>query len=227
MVPAEREITIHDLFTHRSGLAAGDGGARPENLAQMVRKLVQRPLPFQPGSAWEYGLSTDVLGYLVEVVSGQTLDEFLRTRIFVPLGMNDTSFRLPREKLPRLSPLYSNAGGKGLERVASPAPDVLDPKVLSAGGGLVSTPADYVRFCQMLLNGGELEGHRLLGRKTIDLMTERHWSPIPIEFLKGQYFGLGVAVRGEQRDIGFAGICGSLRLEPAYNTSFALIRRSN
>jgi CubicO group peptidase (beta-lactamase class C family) len=163
MVAAEREVTIHDIFTHRSGLAPGGrgspaGGAPEGNpLAVRVKNIAASPLLFQPGTAWNYGSSTDVLGYLVEVISGQTLDDFLRERIFLPLRMPDTYFRLPKEKFPRLVSTYQKSPGKNLQKTTN-LPDVLEPRYYSASGGLVSTPSDYVRFCQMLVNGGELEG---------------------------------------------------------------------
>jgi CubicO group peptidase (beta-lactamase class C family) len=228
----EREVTIHDIFTHRSGLAPGiaRNGAPagttqpspdPNPLAQRVSNIAATPLLFQPGSAWNYGSSTDVLGYLTEVLSGQSLDEFLRSRIFAPIGMADTYFRLPKEKLPRLASTYQKPAGRGLEKAAN-LPNAVEPRYYSAAGGLVSTPSDYVRFCQMLVNGGELDGRRYLSRKTLELMTASSWSPIPLSFLQGQYFGLGVAVKHESTASGLLGSPGSYGWSGAYNTYFRI-----
>ncbi len=236
LVPAEREITIHDLLTHRSGLATAASpatdlmrkfraGFSSDNTLEEFSKMFSAvPLNFQPGTAWEYGASTDLLGRLVEVASGQSFDVFLQERIFQPLGMKDTHFYLPLEKLPRLAPLYQKEADRPLVRMESPAPNVQKGRFFSGGGGLVSTPGDYLRFCQMLLNGGELDGKRLVGRKTVELMTSnaigRH--SIPIDFLRGYGFGLGVAVRGEVGDAGLLGSPGSYRWSGAYNTYFRI-----
>lgn len=232
-VPADREVTIHDIFVHRSGLAPGIvrssgavGGPPPaptdsNPLAQRVKNIAASPLLFQPGTAWNYGSSTDVLGYLVEVISGQSLDDFLRNRILGPIGMPDTYFRLPKEKLPRLASNYQKTAGKPLEKIATPA-SVLEPRYYSAAGGLVSTPYDYARFCQMLLNGGEIDGHRYLSRKTIELMTAPSWTPLPLWFLQGQYFGLGVAVKDQTTASGLLGSPGTYGWSGAYNTYFRI-----
>jgi CubicO group peptidase (beta-lactamase class C family) len=164
-VPAEREITIHDLFSHRSGLSAGRGRQPVNSLADFSKNLASNPLLFHPGAGWQYGPSTDLLGHLVEVLSGQTLDQFLRARILAPLGMNDTYFRLPAEKSARLAPVYQKTNGK-LQKVTTLSNVLEQPPYFSASGGLLSTAPDYARFCQMLVNGGELDGHRYLSRKT-------------------------------------------------------------
>ena len=228
LVPAAREVTIHDLFSHRSGLAlrgaAGEAQpAPPESnpLAQRVKNIAATPLLFQPGSGWNYGPSTDVLGHLIEVLSGSSLDDFLHSRIFVPVWMHDTHFRLPKEKLPRLATLYQKLPGKDLEKTPN-QPDVLEPRYYSASGGLVSTPVDYVRFCQMMVNGGELDGRRYLSRKTLELMTAESWSPIPLSFLQGQYFGLGVAVKDQSTASGLLGSPGTYGWSGAYNTYFRI-----
>ncbi len=232
LVPAERPVTIHDLFTHIGGLAYGlfpqlspieamYAGMRPlafdEPLAEKIVRLGQLPLASQPGTRWQYSLSTDVLGRLVEVLSGQTLDVFFRERIFEPLGMVDTGFQTPPSSIDRFAALYT-AGANGLTLVEPPAQSLFArPAVLlSGGGGLVSTAADYLRFCQMLLNEGELDGVRLLGRKTVELMTMNHLPaalippviyPAAAQFTLGQGFGLGVAV---QVDLVAAQLVGSL-----------------
>lgn len=181
-VPPERPITIQHLLTHTSGLvyAAGNSPVEQMNreadlhgrdvpLAEWVKRLAALPLMHHPGTVWHYGPSIDVLGYLVEVVAGIPFAEFLRTRIFQPLGMLDTDFYVPPAKLDRLATLY----GEGLWVTDTESlGDYTQPPVWeSGGGGLVSTGMDFLRFAQMLLNGGELDGVRLLGRKTVSYMT--------------------------------------------------------
>ncbi len=186
-VPAEREITILDLLTHRSGLtyaflsqgpildlyreARLDEAPTNEDL---VHRIATLPLVHQPGTAFQYSRSTDVLGRLVEIVSGESLDRFLCERILGPLGMKDTSFYLSEEKAARLVTLYERVDGGGLRPVETfrDSPKVKGPKTLfEGGGGLVGDVSDYDRFLQMLLNGGELDGVRLVSPKTIELMT--------------------------------------------------------
>ncbi len=201
-VPARRQITIRHLLTHTSGLTyqwnrrlgqmyfdAGvthgmiqDDGTIEENM----KKLAELPLLFEPGTDYEYGLSLDLLGYFVEVVSGMTLDTFFRERIFEPLGMHDTHFFPPDEKVSRLATLYRYSPDAGLTRFPD-APVEEGSMVYSAdypyngprsyfsgGAGLCSTATDYYRFCQMMLNKGELDGVRLIGRKTAELMAADH-----------------------------------------------------
>jgi CubicO group peptidase (beta-lactamase class C family) len=231
VVPAERSITIHDLLIHRSGVASANGPAGaamreaqralPDDavLADQVKALASVPLNFQPGAKWEYGASTNVLGRVIEVISGQTLDVYLRERILAPLGMVDTGFTVPPEKLSRLAAIYSASPEKGLAKTTQQR---TDPKFFSATGGLFSTAPDYLRFCQMLLNGGTLDGHRLLSRKTIELMTAKHSDPIPLSFLSGQYFGLGVAVQKDDGDSGLISSPGTYGWSGAYNTYFRI-----
>lgn len=191
-VAAERPITFRDLFTHTSGLTYGFMGASPVDamyrlneldsgttklsLEAFMRELAKMPLQFQPGARWNYSMSTDVLGHLVEVISGMPLDEFFRSRIFGPLGMTDTSFTVPAGKADRLTSNYSKTKDGGLKVAdAGPTSRYLSPRpFLSGGGGLASTAADYLRFTTMLLNKGELDGARLLGRKTVEYMTRNH-----------------------------------------------------
>ena len=210
--PAERPITIKDLLTHRAGLTyafinRGPVGElyRSANLGEvetardLVRKLAELPLVHQPGTTFEYSHATDVLGVLVEVVSGKSLDLFLRERILEPLGMKDTDFYLPEEKAERLVTLYRREEGKALQPVETGRESrvVRGPKTLFAGGGgLVSTAGDYSRFLQLLLNGGELDGVRIVSPKTVELMTADHVGrEIPVH--PGYGFGLGFAVRQE------------------------------
>ena len=184
MVPPTREITIRDLLTHVSGLESGGIGMREaarraprrgaDSLATYIPKLALGPLDFQPGSSWRYSslAGMETLGRVVEIVSGQTFDQFLQTRIFGPLGMKDTSFVVPKEKLPRVVTLY-NRRPDGLERTGTP--EWLNTTTLfSGGGGLYSTAEDYIQFAEMLANGGMWNGVRLLGPRTVDLMASNH-----------------------------------------------------
>ena len=186
--PCKQPMTIRDLFMHTSGLTYGFMHAtnvdrayrklevqqiRPGyTLQNMIDELAQLPLEFEPGSAWNYSVASDVLGYLVEVISGQSLPEFFRQQLFEPLGMVDTSFEIPADKVDRLASCYERNLEKELvlqdDALAS---DYRERSFYSGGGGLLSTIHDYYQFCKMLLNGGELNGQRLLGRKTIEFMT--------------------------------------------------------
>jgi CubicO group peptidase (beta-lactamase class C family) len=166
--PQKRPMTVEDLLRHTSGLTYSGlenaGLARDSTLKDLVSRLARLPLAHQPGDVWEYSLSTDVLGRVIEVASGQPLDQFLDNRLFTPLGMVDTGFYVPEAKLSRL--IDPPAGGR------PPVWDVTKPTTLfSGGGGLVSTAPDYLRFCQMLLNGGELDGVRILSPATVRRMT--------------------------------------------------------
>ncbi len=222
---ARRDSNLRELLSHRSGLTYGflngaavgdayrkngvpDGLATTSlTLAQAMDTLAAQPLVNQPGAAFNYSLSTDVLGRVVEVVSGQTLDAFFRERIFTPLGMVDTAFDVPESKWSRLATVYSPDGAGGIRpmkdpetfgnTVMSPIAWYRAPKTYFSGGaGLVSTARDYARFTQMLLNGGSLDGVRLLSPKTIDLMTASHTSDIQAGGLigGGAQFGLGFRV---------------------------------
>ena len=235
MVPAERAMTVQDLLRHTSGLAYGEitqnapvkeglerAGAYRKDMDYEARGLTPReeterlasvPLAFQPGTTWNYSLSVDVLGRVVEAASGKRLGEFLEERLFAPLKMKDTAFYVPAAKMARLAePLEK-------DRFSGAAIKVIDvsalPKNESGGAGAVSTAADYLRFCQMMMNGGRLEGARMLSPATVRLMTTDHLgnfiaTPVqPGELLlgvKGYTFGLGFAVR--QAD-GVAGVPGS------------------
>ena len=187
----ERPMTIRDLFTHMSGLTYDFmertnvdrayrrleiGRDRKKDLRSMVEDLATLPLEFSPGTAWNYSVSTDVLGHLVEVLSGMPLDEYFRTRIFEPLGMIDTGFRVAEDQIERFAANYTRGPDKRprLEDDPATSPYTKPTSFFSGGGGLVSTAADYLRFCRMLLGGGELDGSRLLGRKTIEFMTTNH-----------------------------------------------------
>ena len=185
IVPADSEITIRQLLTHTAGLASGTSGAttdlaaklnatrKPEDLlADYIKKLAALPLNFQPGAHWEYGPATDVLGRVVEVVSGLDLNQFFRQRILDPLGMRDTWFYLPDDRLPRLASTYTKTDA-GLVKSTAPGPASRTGRMYAGAGGLAGTAEDYFRFCQMLLNGGQLEGTRLVSRKTVRRLARR------------------------------------------------------
>jgi CubicO group peptidase (beta-lactamase class C family) len=218
-VRARRTMTVQDLLRHTSGLTYAAFGDSPVQMvwrgadlsnenqtnADLVGKLSELPLMFEPGTTWEYSMSTDVLGRVVEVVSGQSLAQFLAAKITGPLGMTDTAFEAVGERAARLAEPQNDAAG-----VRPPMRNVTRPhRWASGGGGLVSTAADYLRFCQMLLNGGELDGTRLLAPKTIRHMASDHLPPgvahgetarsrfgalAPVPEM-GYGFGLGFAVR--------------------------------
>ena len=200
---AENKMTVQHLLTHTSGLTYGWGDKpiaklygelkvfkRGSTLADMAQKLGDIPLVHEPGQRWTYGVSTDLLGYLVEVVSEMPFEEFLQTKIFKPLGMVDTAFSVPKEKLERFAALYRPNKEGGLQLARKPPPATDDVTFFPAGGsGLVSTAADYLRFCQMLLNGGELDGVRILKSETVELMRYPHH-----QYGKDGAFGLGFHV---------------------------------
>ena len=234
-VRARRPITIHDLLRHTSGFTYGDlsntvvdGVYREQEilyqptLEDMVARLGEIPLVYQPGTQWHYSVSADVLGRLVEVLSGQTFDAFLRERIFGPLGMADTGFLVPDSKRDRVAPTYGHSGpdltlGPGDTSICA-----LPPTLFSGGAGLVSTAQDYARFAQMLLNGGELDGARILGRKTIELMTVDHLEEgMPTGFLSpGWSFGLGFTVKTEAGMDGMPSSVGEYNWIGIQGTSF-------
>jgi CubicO group peptidase (beta-lactamase class C family) len=235
LVPADREITIQHLLTHTAGLAAPETSvllhseletfrkesSPTENLADYTKRLAKLPLHFQPGEAREYGPATNVLGRLVEVVSGQSFDRFLAERIFRPLEMNDTFFFVPDDKLPRLTTVYEPAKPNGLHAIA-PAREMRGSRTLFLGaGGLSSTADDYVRFCQMLLNGGVYNGARLVSRKTVELMTTNHIGDLPLwPDLAGYRFGLGFRVLTDLGKTGYLGSAGSYGWGGAFGTYF-------
>jgi CubicO group peptidase (beta-lactamase class C family) len=224
LVPARRPITIRDLLTHTAGISYGDGPARDEyikaglhgwyltdkdlTIGGAVKKLVKLPFDAQPGERFVYGYNTDILGYLVEVVSGQTLAEFVEKRITRPLGMKDTHFFLPASKAPRLTPVYGASEDGKIKMIEDPAtsPYLYGPKKCYSGGaGLVSTAEDYARFLLMLQNGGELGGLRILSPKSVELMTSDHVGRLYSGGSVG--FGLGFSI---VKDLGASGIPGTV-----------------
>lgn len=240
----QRQMTVQDLLRHTSGLVYGPFGTslvhqaynktnlfdNNQTLAEFVTKLSKLPLAHQPGKVWEYGMSTDVLGRIVEVVSGMPFDRFVEDHITNPLGMHDTVFYLSSAQVPRLAELQVDPA-TGKRPGASNIEDLTKEKQkwFSGGGGLLSTVSDYARFCQMLLNGGELNGVRLLAPKTIAVMTSDQLPPgvlrsgfedvAPTPEM-GQSFGLGFAVR---TDVGYNPLSGSVGVYGwggAYGTVF-------
>jgi len=209
--PLKRPITIKHLLTHTSGLIYDFSGGQElaklyeradlwtgPGLNDFITKLGKLPLQHQPGDAFTYGVNTDVLGALIERVSGRTLGVFLEERIFRPLGMKDTGFDVPAEKMNRLAKTYKHgADGKFVEDkpIIETWPEA-GRGIESGGGGLFSTAGDYARFAQMLLNGGILDGQRILGRKTVELMTADHMVTLPNNqaATRQKGFGLGVEV---------------------------------
>lgn len=240
IAPAKRSILVKDLFTMTSGLTYGGNQNEAERQTSKVMEELRRkeadgekydvrtlskalakiPLAFEPGTHWRYSLSHDVLGAFIEVVSGKSFGEFLREEIFEPLGMEDTFFRIPPEKKDRLCSLYNRSEDGTLTKNTSM--DVHfqpDATFESGGGGLLSTLRDYSRFAQMLACGGQLDGVRILGSKTIDLMRTNHLGPQQLAdfdwpYLAGYGYGLGVRVMmdpvaaGGNGSIGEFGWCG-------------------
>lgn len=214
LVPAKREMIIHDLFTHSAGLSYGfdehsgidrmymerllaHRGEEPGlNLEEFVTELTKLPLAYHPGSGYRYSLAIDVLGYVAQVVSGQPFEVFLQERVFDPLSMVDTGFWVPPEKIRRFSAIYGPAKTGGLAAL-EPADGIRytrPSRLPMGGGGLVSTTGDYFRFGQMLLNRGEFEGTRLLSRKTVEWMLQDHLPEGVRQTNPANGFGLGGAV---------------------------------
>ena len=243
-IPATREITIRDLLRHTSGLtynwndvlgkmyndANVASGLMPYDgtIADNVKRLAALPLLFSPGDRWEYSLGVDVLGRLVEVVSGKPLDEFFRVRIFEPLGMKDTYFFPPDNKLDRLAAAYSYDDSKGLSRFPdTPVTEGLfvysadypyhgPKKLFSGGAGLVSTASDYARFCQMMLDEGKVGSTHLLSRKSVELMTSDQLGKIGPD----QGFGLGFGVDGVKSPLSELGSPGEYEWGGFFYTDF-------
>ncbi len=239
-VPAKREITVQDLMRHTAGMSYG-GGNHPvdkryrelnvmgdnRSVDDFIQKLAKAPLKFHPGSAWFYSVSVDVQGRLIEVLSGQDLATFLQERLFGPLEMRDTGFRVPGKKVERFAQMYStNKDKTGIE----PSPKGrsagyydYESRWYSGGGGLVSTSRDYLRFCQMMLNGGELDGKRILSRKTVALMTEDHLAGASLAsrtLSTGYGFGLDFAVHVDRVASGLNGSEGEYNWGGLAGTSF-------
>jgi CubicO group peptidase (beta-lactamase class C family) len=245
-IPATKPITIRSLLTHTSGLTYNwdpvlgpyyrdahiEAGLMPYDgtIADNIKHLARLPLLFNPGERWNYGLSIDVLGYLVEIVSGKPLDQFLKERIFEPLGMRDTFFYVPENKQDRLATVYTWYEGKGLQRFPdTPITEgtfsysadypIHGPKKLFAGGaGLCSTAADYARFCQLMLNKGRWNGKQMISRKTVELMTHDQLGPGFPE----QAFGLGFGIDGVKMPLHELGSPGQYEWGGFYYTGFTI-----
>ncbi|NKB64153.1 MAG: serine hydrolase [Gammaproteobacteria bacterium] len=233
-------VTFRHLLTHTAGFTYGfepdthpiekqyadlwrvDGP--PKHLPDLIRDVLKIPLLFQPGSQWNYSVATDICGYLVELISGQTLAEFMQQRIFDPLGMADTSFVVSRKDAHRLATLYGYKQGQAIE-ILSRADDLPyvdhtegnEPRLYSGGAGLVSTARDYLKFARMLLNGGVMNEYRVLGRKTVEWMTQNHLdaSLLPLanngivtQRLKSYGFGLGFCINLDAAKAGTLGSTG-------------------
>jgi CubicO group peptidase (beta-lactamase class C family) len=245
-IPATREVTIRDLLRHTSGItyqwnadlgpiyrdANVASGLLPYDgtIAESTKRLAALPLLFNPGDKWEYGLGVDVLGRLVEVISGKPLDEFFRSRILEPLGMKDTYFYPPESKLDRLATAYTFYDGKGLNRFpetpitegaftySADYPERGPRKLFSGGAGLVSTASDYARFCQMILDGGKAGNTRLLSRKSIELMTHDQVGKINSDM----DFGLGFGIDGVKTPLPELGSPGQYGWGGFFYTKFSI-----
>ncbi|MDD4963072.1 MAG: serine hydrolase [Gallionella sp.] len=262
LVPAKRDITIKDLLTHTAGMPysfaaewypkdrllrqmnilyeeAGISSGMYETsgtIGDMVKRLARLPLASQPGEAFIYGMAADVSGYLVEVVSGQKLDDYISEHIFKPLKMNDSYFFVPESKQSRMSAVWKSDWHGKLEKVLSgphqegdyrysPTFQTHGPKTFLSGGvGMVSTPYDYFRFAQMLLNKGELDGVRLVSRKTVELMTTNQIGKLSENTLhdEGWKFGLGLGIQADREHNVDAGDVGTFEWAGLYSTRFSV-----
>jgi CubicO group peptidase (beta-lactamase class C family) len=240
LLPARREITVRDLFIHTAGLSYGfeansyvDGLYREKfqaamekksdhTLEEVVQDIAKLPLALQPGTAFRYSAAIDVLGYLVQVVSGKPFEVFLKERVFDPLGMSDTGFWVPPEKLGRFTTTIGVSEKGEMIVIDNPptSPYTKPVKFASGGGGLVSTAEDYLRFCQMLLSQGRLGNTRLLGRKTVELMFANHLAPDVPSYDPAYGFGLGGAVLLDPARSQRLGSAGSWLWGGAANTKF-------
>lgn len=241
IVEAERAITLRDLLTHTAGIGYGYGPAadrwkeagiqgwyfanRDEPIQATINRMAALPFDAQPGTRFVYGYNTDILGAVIEVVSGMSLDEFLRKRILEPLGMHDTYFYLPKEKASRLATVYSLRDGT-LSRADADNPMESQGAYLqgprksySGGAGLLSTAEDYARFLQMMLNGGTFNGQRLISRKTVELMTTDHL-PQGMSLSPGTGFGLGFSVLNDLGQRGIPGTVGEFAWGGAYHSTY-------
>jgi len=245
VVKANRPITIRDLLTHTAGIGYGHGPAkkeweeagiqnwyfadRNEPIAETIARMAKLPMDADPGERFVYGYNTDILGVIVEKASGKPLDVFLREKILNPIGMVDTHFYLPKNKTDRLATNYMAYRGKPLERSPDPGLGigqghyVKGPrKSFSGGAGLLSTAMDYTKFLQMMLNGGEINGKRILSPKTVELMIADHVDVrgIPYGSRKGSGFGLGFSITKNVGERGEAGSVGTFEWGGAYGSTY-------
>ncbi len=234
--PLDRDITVWHLFTHTSGLAYGIGDptnpvdrqvkdaklVKPPGkimyaLPEFVRRLARLPLFAQPGTTWHYGFNHDVLGHLIEIITGRPCTDFLRSHLFEPLGMDDTGFSVPPDNRSRFGPLYLYSDEDGLQVFDPPAASpFIEPDAIPSGGaGLVSSMPDYYRFMAMLANYGSLEGIRILQKKTVKMMVtnQLHGPTFPVRFddpWPGMGYGLGIGVQTlERSQVGWIGVSGT------------------
>jgi CubicO group peptidase (beta-lactamase class C family) len=239
VVDATRQVTLRDLLTHTSGVGYGGGvgsdrweaagiqgwyfGHRSEPIRATVDRMAALPFEAQPGERYVYGYSTDILGAVIEEVSGVSLDVFIRERILDPLGMIDTHFYLPREEAGRLATVYSLSSGTLTRAPDGPGMEAQGQYVdgprtsFSGGAGLLSTASDYARFLQMLLNGGELDGYRILSPKSVELMTVNHVGDL---YGVGRGFGLGFSIALDLGERGEIGSVGDFGWGGAYHSSY-------
>jgi CubicO group peptidase (beta-lactamase class C family) len=243
VIKAKRPITLRDLLTHTAGIDYGYGLAadkwkeagiqgwyfadRDEPVAATIARLAKLPMEAHPGEKFVYGYNTDILGAVIEKVSGKSLDEFITSRILNPLGMKDTHFYLPQNKANRLAAVYSAYADKSLERSPDPGGMVgqgayLDGprKSFSGGAGLLSTASDYAKFLQMMLNKGTLNGTRILAPSTVELMTVSHLGEIKYSWGTGVGFGLGFSVCEDLGDRGVPGSEGEFGWGGAYGSTY-------
>ena len=249
IVKAKRDIKIIDLLRHTSGISYGRTRNNQlnnlyrnaqlgdsKNLKEMVLKIAKLPLSFEPGTNWEYGHSTDICGYLIEVLTGKKLDDFLSSKILKPLGMNDTHFQLPKEKTNRFTVGYRTNNGK---LFVSETPEesrfVHNVQILRGGGGFVSTTSDYLQFCKMLINKGKLNNIQILKPETIDLMTKDHlkevrkFTPKLRLMPRETGFGLGfsIASKSSEKETGIYGWGGAVgtyfRIDPEQELIYVMM----
>jgi CubicO group peptidase (beta-lactamase class C family) len=230
-IPASRELTIQDLLTHVNGLNTGGPASNAEvakialkageSLADYIPRLATIPLDFQPGTRWQYSATAawDTLERVVEVITGQTFDRFARERIFDPLGMKDTTYRPAKDQLARIATQYRGANG-ALTRVDNKPIWMNSPTYLSGGGGLMSSAEDYLQFAQMLANRGELNGKRLLGPKTVEVMSSVFVPDTLPGRAKGRGFGLSVQVISDHIAANTPISNGSFGWDGAFGTHF-------
>ena len=239
--PVERPITLRHLLTHTAGMSYGTGPAsreweeadfqgwyfanKTETIGESIARMASLPLDAHPGTAWIYGYNTDILGAVIEKASGMDLNNFLQQEIFEPLEMSDSHFYLPENKRDRLAVVYQPKPGGGIQAITatdgmrSQGLYIDGPRISYSGGaGLLSTANDYARFLQMTLNGGELDGKRILSRKTIELMTTNHLSDLP--FRSGQGFGLGFSIVTDLGERGTLGSVGEYGWGGAYHSTY-------
>ncbi len=245
VVKANRSITIRDLLTHTAGIGYGHGPAkkeweeagiqnwyfadRNELIAETIARMAKLPMDAQPGEKFVYGYNTDILGVIVEKASGKSLDAFVKERILDPIGMVDTHFYLPKNKTERLATSYMAYEGKPLDRSPDPGLGigqghyVKGPrKSFSGGAGLLSTAMDYAKFLQMMLNGGEFNGQRIISPKTVELMIADHVDvrDIPYGSRKGSGFGLGFSITKNVGERGELGSVGTFEWGGAYGSTY-------